>query len=54
MKFLQENIIGSTALIHNSVSDVIRAQNATHTTLYNTINTFNAVNFSKFLENVSK
>jgi len=41
-------------LIHNSINEVMRAQDAAHTTLYNAINAFNALNFNKFLENVSK
>ncbi len=54
LKFMQENIVGSAKLIHNSLGEVVRAHNAAHTTLYNAINTFNALNFNKFLENVSQ
>jgi hypothetical protein len=52
LKFMSENIVGSAHLIHNSLNEVFRAHNAAHTTLYNAINTFNALNFNKFLENV--
>jgi hypothetical protein len=44
--------MGTAKLIHNSLSDVQRANTAAHTTLYNAINAFNALNFNKFLENV--
>lgn len=53
LKFMQENVVGSAHLIHNSINELDRAINAAHTTLYNTINAFNALNFNKFLENVN-
>lgn len=34
------------------MGELTRAINAAHTTLYNSINAFNALNFNKFLENV--
>ena len=49
---MQENVVGSAHLVHNSISELTRAINAAHTTLYNSINAFNAMNFNKFLENV--
>ena len=49
---MQENVVGSAHLIHNSMGELTRAINAAHTTLYNSINAFNALNFNKFLENV--
>ncbi len=49
---MQENVVGTAHLIHNSVSDLNRAIHAAHTTLNNSINAFNALNFNKFLENV--
>lgn len=52
LKFMQENVVGSAHLIHNSMGELARAINAAHTTLYNSINAFNALNFNKFLENV--
>lgn len=52
LKFMQENVVGSSHLIHNSMGELNRAINAAHTTLYNSINAFNALNFNKFLENV--
>ncbi len=52
LKFMQENVVGSAHLIHNSMGELTRAINAAHTTLYNSINAFNALNFNKFLENV--
>lgn len=45
-------MVGTAHLIHNSVSDLNRAIHAAHTTLNNSINAFNALNFNKFLENV--
>ena len=44
--------MGTAHLIHNSVSELHRAIHAAHTTLNNSINAFNALNFNKFLENV--
>ena len=49
---MQENVVGTAHLIHNSVSELHRAIHAAHTTLNNSINAFNALNFNKFLENV--
>lgn len=49
---MQENVVGTAHLIHNSVSELNRAIHAAHTTLNNSINAFNALNFNKFLENV--
>jgi hypothetical protein len=54
LKFMQENVVGSAHLIHNSIGELDRAINAAHTTLNNTINAFNALNFNKFLENVTQ
>jgi len=53
LKFMQENVVGSAHLIHNSMSELTRAINAAHTTLNNSINAFNAINFNKFIENVT-
>lgn len=47
---MQENVVGSAHLIHNSVGELNRAINAAHTTLHNSINAFNALSFNKFLE----
>ena len=52
LKYMQENVVGGAHLIHNSMSELNRAINAAHTTLHNSINAFNALNFNKFLENV--
>lgn len=52
LKFMQENVVSSAQTIHESVNELSRAINAAHTTLYNSINAFNALNFNKFLENV--
>ena len=49
---MQENVVGSAHLIHNSMGELTRAINAAHTTLSNSINAFNALNCNKFLENV--
>ena len=45
--------MGTAHLIHNSMNELTRAIHAAHTTLNNSINAFNALNFNKFLENVS-
>jgi len=50
LKYMQENVVGSAHLIHNSVGELNRGINAAHTTLYNSINAFNALSFNKFLE----
>ena len=49
---MQENVVGTAHLIHNSMNELTRAIHCAHTTLYNSINAFNALNFNKFLENV--
>ena len=49
---MQENVVGTAHLIHNSMSELTRAIHAAHTTLNNSINALNALNFNKFLENV--
>jgi len=51
LKNMQENMVGSAHLIHASMGELNRAINAAHTTLYNSINAFNALTFNKFLEN---
>ena len=52
IKTMQENVVGTASLIHNSMDELTRAIHAAHTTLNNSINAFNALNFNKFLENV--
>jgi hypothetical protein len=52
VKTMQENVVGTASLIHNSVGELTRAIHAAHTTLSNSINAFNALNFNKFLKNV--
>lgn len=52
VKTMQENVVGTASLIHNSMGELTRAIHAAHTTLNNSINAFNALNFNKFLENV--
>ena len=49
---MQENVVGTAHLIHNSINELTRAMNAAHTTMNNSINIFNSLNFNKFLENV--
>jgi hypothetical protein len=49
---MQENVVGTAHLIHNSMNELTRAIHCAHTTLYNSVNAFNALNFNKFLENV--
>lgn len=53
LKFMQDNVIQSATCVHDSMNELGRAINAAHTTLYNSINAFNALNFNKFLENVT-
>jgi len=52
VKTMQENVVGTAHLIHNSMNELTRAIHCAHTTLYNSVNAFNALNFNKFLENV--
>jgi hypothetical protein len=52
LKHLENNVIASTHLVHNSLNELNKAFNASHTNLHNTINTFNQLSFNKFVENV--
>mmetsp|Transcript_23904 Transcript_23904/g.16872 ORF Transcript_23904/g.16872 Transcript_23904/m.16872 type:complete len:118 (+) Transcript_23904:60-413(+) len=52
MKYLEDNVIASSHLVHNSMNELTRAIEAADTTLHNSVNAFNALNFNKFLENV--
>jgi hypothetical protein len=52
LKYLEDNVIASTHLVHNSILELNRAMNASTTTMENTINAFNQLNFNKFVENV--
>jgi len=49
---LENNVIASTHLVHNSVTEVVKALDSSNTSLSNTINAFNQLNFNKFVENV--
>ena len=53
MHYMQDNVLASSNLIHNSMSELNRAINAAGTTLESAINAFNQLNHTKFLENVS-
>ena len=52
LKALEDNVIASTHLVHNSVNELNKAFNSASTTLDNSINAFNQLNFNKFVENV--
>lgn len=45
-------MVASTHLVHNSVNELNKALNSASTTLDNSINAFNQLNFNKFVENV--
>lgn len=52
MNYLQDNVLASSNLVHNSIDELSRAINAAETTLSNAINAFGQLNYTKFLENV--
>ena len=52
LKYLEDNVVASTHLVHNSLNELNRAYNAANTTLGNSINAFNQLSFNKFVENV--
>ena len=52
MKHLEDNVVASSHLVHNSMMELNKALNASSTTLNNSINAFNQLNFNKFVENV--
>lgn len=52
LKYLEDNVVASTHLVHNSINELSRAYSASSTTLNNTINAFNLMRFNKFVENV--
>jgi hypothetical protein len=54
MKYLEDNVVASSTLIHTSMLELERATSAASTTLSNAVNAFNQLNYTKFLENVSK
>jgi hypothetical protein len=53
IKYLEDNVVASSHLIHNSMAELERATSAAGTTLSNAVNAFNQLNYTKFLENVS-
>lgn len=53
INYLQDNVVASSHLVHNSIEEMNRAISAADTTLNNAINAFGQLNFTKFLENVS-
>jgi len=52
MKYLEDNVVASSTLIHTSMLELERATSAASTTLSNAVNAFNQLNYTKFLENV--
>jgi hypothetical protein len=52
LKYLEDNVVASTHLVHNSINELNRALGAANTTLNNSINAFNQLSFNKFVENV--
>jgi len=52
IKYMEDNVIASTHLVHNSISELNKALNASNTTLNNAINAFSQLSFNKFIENV--
>ena len=52
MKYLEDNVVASSTLIHTSMQELERATSAAATTLSNAVNAFNQLNYTKFLENV--
>ena len=52
MNQLQDNVVASSHLVHNSIEELNRAIYAADTTLSNAINAFGELNYTKFLENV--
>ena len=52
MNYLQDNVLASSHLVHNSIDELNRAINAADTTLSTAINAFGQLNYTKFLENV--
>jgi hypothetical protein len=52
IRYLEENVVASSHLIHNSMNELERATSAAGTTLSNAVNAFNQLNYTKFLENV--
>jgi len=52
INYLQDNVVASSHLVHNSIDELNRALLAADTTLNNAINAFGQLNFTKFLENV--
>ena len=54
INYLQDNVVASSHLVHNSIEEMNRAISAADTTLNNAINAFGQLNFTKFLENVNK
>lgn len=52
LKQLSDNVMASTSLVHNSINEAQKGVNAAQINLNNTINAFNNLSFSKFVENV--
>jgi hypothetical protein len=52
IKIMEDNVLASSHLIHNSMNELNRSLNAAHVTLHNSINAFNGLKFNKFIENV--
>ena len=54
MSFMQDNVLASSHLITSSMDELNRAISAAGTTMSNSINLFNQLNYTKFMENVSQ
>lgn len=52
LKFLEDNVVASTHLVHNSMNELQKAFDAADITLNNSINAYNQLSFNKFVENV--
>ena len=52
LKFLEDNVVASTHLVHNSINELNKAYQAADITLNNSINAYNQLSFNKFVENV--
>lgn len=52
LKHLENNVVASTTLVHNSLNELNKAFTTSNTSLQNTINAFSQLSFNKFMENV--
>mmetsp|Transcript_32991 Transcript_32991/g.50504 ORF Transcript_32991/g.50504 Transcript_32991/m.50504 type:complete len:81 (-) Transcript_32991:3542-3784(-) len=52
LNHMENNVIASTHLVHNSLNELNKAFSMANTTFCNSINAFNQLSFNKFMENV--